>query len=257
MMDGSYSKHGQFMYTPIHAVALRTIKHNERSSILTAWSAELGRVSLLMPAGNGAESRRRRALTMSMALFEGVVDVRPGREIMAVKDLRPWSPAGVPADLTSSPARSTVAMFFAEVLTVVTREGSADEALWRLITETVDCLARSSGRGLANLVPAFLVRLAAVSGIEPDPTAYAKGYGLDMAEGVYRPTRPLHDYWINPADARLIEVFSRMTRRYAHRALIGFERAVRVAMLDGIIKYFTLHNYPLDRLRSLDVLRSL
>ena len=38
------------MYKHIRAVALRTVRYNDTKAILTAWSAELGRISLLMPA---------------------------------------------------------------------------------------------------------------------------------------------------------------------------------------------------------------
>lgn len=244
------------MYKPIRAVALRTVRHNDRSSIMTAYTAEAGRVSFLMPSGNGAESRRRRALTMPLSLFEAVADVRPGRDIHTLRDLRPM--AGIVVDPASNAVRATVAMFVAEVLGIVTREGDADHALWTLIVDTATSLSRASGRCLANFPHAFLVRLADVVGIAPDPAEYRRHAWLDMLEGVYRLTPPLHDYRIGPDEARVAAVFARsVAASYCHAGLAPLDNAKRAKLLDGILGYFTIHHYRLDRLHSLDILRML
>ncbi len=47
------------MYESIRGLALRTIRHDDRTSILSAWTAERGRVAISMPAGNGREARCR------------------------------------------------------------------------------------------------------------------------------------------------------------------------------------------------------
>ena len=57
------------MDTTLRCIALRTTKHSDRHSIVTAWSEQLGRVGLLVSAGNGREDRRRRALMMPLSLI--------------------------------------------------------------------------------------------------------------------------------------------------------------------------------------------
>ena len=69
------------MLRSLHCVALRTIKYNEKHSILSAYSLELGRVSFLLPAGSGREAARRRALMMPLGTFECVADIRHGQDI--------------------------------------------------------------------------------------------------------------------------------------------------------------------------------
>ncbi len=245
------------MYTRITAVALRTIRHNDRSSILTAWSPRLGRLSLLMPAGNGPEARRRRALTMPMALFECEADMRPGRELTAVRDLRPWAPEGLASpDVSAGPLQASVAMFAAEVLEVATREGAPDAALWELIVVSAYRIAGSRGAEAGALPPAFLMRLAGVLGIEPDIAEWRRGFGLDMREGTFRASRALHDQWIDPAAARVLVTAHRAWAGYDHLGLRVGNRESRARLLDGIVAYFAMHYYRLDRLKSLDVLRA-
>ncbi len=240
------------MYQTLHAVALRTVKYNDRSSILMAWSAELGRVALLMPAGSGAESRRRRALTMPMSLFEGVVDVRPGHDVMPVSDVK-----GVlkGSDIASNPVRATIAMFLAEVLTVITREGGPDMALWRFLEESVAVLCRLSGSALANFHIVFLTRLAAIMGLEPDMSTWAEGKWLDLVDGVFRLTCPMHDHVLDPAEARFARLLLALDD-YDKLGALPFTRESRREALDTVLRYYSLHHSSLDGLHSLPVVRA-
>lgn len=240
------------MYQTIHAVALRTIKYNDRSSILTAWSSELGRVALLMPAGNGAESRRRRALTMPLSLFEGVVDVRPGRDVMQISDLKG---ALKGSDIGANPVRATVAMFLAEVLTAITREGGPDAALWRFLEDSVETLGRLKGNALANFHLVFLTRLATVLGLEPDMSTWSPGKWFDLSDGFFRRSRPLHDHCLEPRQARMARLLLSLTG-YDKLALLPFSRNTRREALETILRYYTLHHSPLDNLHSLPVVRA-
>lgn len=245
------------MYTSIKAVAIRTVKHNDRSSILNAWSPSLGRLSIVMPSGNGAESRRRRALTMPLCMFECEADVRPNSEFLVVRDMRRWSPDGRAKDVSAHPVRSAVAMFVAEVLGVVTREGDGDNVLWQLIVDTVSNLSDGNGAVLANLPVMFLLQLASTMGIAPDMSDWKKGYGLDKAEGVICATRPMHDMWVSPDRMRVLSVVLAASRAYAHAAAVRLPRKVRAELLDETIDYFTIHHFPLDRMRSLQILKNI
>ncbi|MDE6153062.1 MAG: recombination protein O N-terminal domain-containing protein, partial [Muribaculaceae bacterium] len=52
------------MYTTLDCIALRTVRHSDRHSILSAYTRQRGRMSFLIPAGNGREATRRRAMLM-------------------------------------------------------------------------------------------------------------------------------------------------------------------------------------------------
>jgi DNA repair protein RecO (recombination protein O) len=241
------------MYQKISGVALRTIKYNERNSILTAWTAELGRVALLMPAGAGAESRRRRALTMPLSLFEGQVDVRPGREIMPVRDMRP---AAVTPSLSSHPIKITLAMFLAEVLNAVLNEnGQADMALWQFISESVVALDLADDDQLANFHLLFLYRLGVLLGIEPDISTWQPGRTFDLVDGIFRAGAPTHGKYIESAEAQAIIALSRLTFRTLN--LLRLTHDQRTRLLDGILQYYTIHYAALANLRSLDIVRTL
>ncbi len=240
------------MYQKVTGVALRTVKYSDRNSILLAWTAELGRVSLLMPAGSGAESRRRRALTMPMSLFEGQVDVRPDRDIMAVRDMRA---AAVTPELSAHPVKATLAMFLAEVLLAVLNEnGQADAVMWQFISESVVELDRADDEHLANFHLLFLYRLGVLLGIEPDVTTWQPGRVFDLVDGIFRNGAPLHGRYIEAGEAQAIIALSRLTPRTA--SLLKLTREQRTRLLEGILQYYSLHHAQLGNLRSLEIVRA-
>lgn len=242
------------MYLQIECVTLRKVKYSDKADILAAWSPQLGRVSLMLNAGAGKESRRRRALTMPLSLIGATVDVRPGKDILTVKEMRA---AAVTPTVSSHPLKASIAMFVAEVLTTVLREsGQGDTATWEFIKQSVSGLeALENNISLANYPLWFLYRLCEATGVQPDAATYMPGRLLDLREGVYRVSAPLHSLYLNDADSRFASLFSRITIRHLHK--LRLDNMQRHRALETLIGYFGLHHTPLNNLRSLPVLQAL
>lgn len=242
------------MYEALHCIALHTVRHSDRQSILAAWTLERGRVGILMPADNGREARRRRALTMPLALFEGVESTRPGRDLLLLRDLRP---SAVTQSLHSHPVKGAMAMFLAELLDSVLRTTQPDERLWRFLTASVQALdAMTAPTGVANFHLWFMRALATLTGIAPDFGSWRPGAVFDMREGLFRRTAPLHGRYLLPAEAEGVRLLGRLTAE--NMARVRLNREVRGRMLDGLLEYYALHGaLPSGGLRSLEVVRSL
>lgn len=217
-----------------------------------AWSAERGRLGLIVPAGSSREAMRRRALMMPLSLFEGEVDFRPNTELFNIKDIRPLT---VLSSISASPSKSIVAMFVAEVLEKVLRDSPPDEILSEFIFRSIELLDGLSSRGVANFPVVFLCRLGALMGIEPDASEWNPGKIFDMIEGVYRTSAPAHRRWLSPEETNVANIVQRLT--FASGCRLSIPRKVRREILDRILEYFTIHLAPLDSLKTLSVLRDL
>lgn len=114
------------MYQSVTGVALRTIKHSDRSSILSLWTSELGRISVTVPADSGRRAARTRALTMPLSPLCLEVDVRPDRSIFNFRELRP---AVLIPGIGSEPAKAMTAMFLADFLEVCLRDQQPDRLM--------------------------------------------------------------------------------------------------------------------------------
>ncbi|MDO4320625.1 MAG: recombination protein O N-terminal domain-containing protein [Bacteroidales bacterium] len=241
------------MYQQLRCVALRTIKYDDRRSIVSAWSEQLGRVSFIVPDGASREARRRRALLMPLSLFEGVSDVRSGRDLLSLRDLRP---AFVLPELSCDPVKAMVAMFLAEVLERVLREAQPDRLLTAFLFESVVRLDSMCDRtAVANFALVFLYRLGYFAGIQPDGSTWRRGRFFDMTAACFRQSAALEGESLDPDAARLVRLLDGLT--YDNSCHLHLPRGVRGGLLDGILRYYSLHHTPLGDLRSLEVVRDM
>ncbi|MDE6100390.1 MAG: DNA repair protein RecO, partial [Paramuribaculum sp.] len=155
----------------------------------------------------------------------------------------------------SHPVRSAIALFVAEVLGCVLRDGPPDSMLWRFIADGIAVLDRLPPSRLANFHICFLSRLASVIGIFPDIGSYSDGMVFDMADGRFRMTPPLHPHFFSAAESRAVPMLGRLNYRTMH--LWRLSRDQRQSILDGILEYYSIHYASLTGLKSLEVLRSL
>ena len=233
-------------------IALRTVRHNDRHSILSAYSAECGRVAFAISAGGGKEAVRRRALFMPLSIVECVADVKPGRDICVVSE--PRSVVSL-MGLRSNPIKGSIAMFLAEVLGVVLRDGPPDVMLYRYISGSIEALDALPADRVANFHICFLWGLGRFIGIEPDTSEYCEGMVFDMQDGRFRRSAPLHPNYLDSSRSSAVAAVSRMT--YINMHLFKMSRAERNELLNGVLKYYSMHYAGLQSLRSLDVLREL
>lgn len=241
------------MYTALHCIALRTVKHSDSKNILSVWSRELGRVSMLVPAGSGREARRRRALSTPLATFEGECDIRPGRELLTVRDVRPMEAS---LALCADPAKSLTALFLAEALDLLLRRSERDDTLSDFLFGSLEVLsALTNATATANFHLVFLYHLAGPLGIAPDVSEWRQGYVFDMRDGVFRAAEPSHADFLTPAESADLAGLDRFNYRNMHVWRLSHDD--RNAVLDRLLRYYAIHLAPLTAMKSLEVLRSL
>lgn len=240
------------MKQTFHLIVLRTVRHNERHDILTAYTLEGGRMAFAVNAGRGRSASRARALLMPLSLVECEADVKAGREVHTL--MQPRALVALHG-ISCSPVKATVALFLAEVLEIVFRDGPADRAVWRYVAESITLFDALEAGRTANFYAVFLFGLARVLGIAPDTGGYRAGMVFDMAEGVFRQTAPLHGHYLTAADSAAVVTLSRLTYGTMHRWRIS--RPERRRILEELLRYYTLHYAAMGNLKSLDVVRTI
>ena len=152
------------MYHSVTAIALRTIKHSDRSSILSLWTAELGRISVTVPADKGRRAARTRALTMPLSPLCLEVDVRPDRSIYNFRELRP---ALLIPGISTEPSKAITAMFLADFLEVCLRDHQPDPLMTAFLVDSIQLLDSLPREAALNFHIYFLLRLARFSASSP------------------------------------------------------------------------------------------
>lgn len=128
------------MLTTTPAIVLSVVKHNDKSSILHAYTRVGGRVSYIMYG--------HRFRPEPLSLVELTYDYQPTREIQTLKSIslsHSFAPAGV--DIS----RQCVSMFVAEVLLSVFRHPMEDEQMYAFLTSTVEDIQTAADPENAHL----------------------------------------------------------------------------------------------------------
>ncbi|MBD5233834.1 MAG: hypothetical protein HDS65_06585 [Bacteroidales bacterium] len=237
--------------SPLNCIALRTVKVSDSRNLLSVWTRQHGRLTLAMPAGNTPEARRRKALTVPLAVFDCIADVRPGKDIISVRDI---TAAPLSLAVAGSPVKNLTAMFLAELLDLLLKRSDADERLSDFLFYSLETLALLDGSAaVANFHLVFLFRLAWYAGIAPDLSGWHRHAVFDLREGAMRNSLPLHHDFIAGRELSALMALSRAD--YSSAARLPFGRSERNRALDFILDYYSMHLTSLSSLKSLDVLR--
>lgn len=233
---------------------MRTVRYSDRNSILTAYTRQGGRLSFLVPAGTSRAAARLRALLMPMGRFECVADIRPGRDIHSIRDVK-----AVVLPPVADPLRSTIALFVADMLSTLLKEPMSDPLLFDFIDDALRRLGENrkgmtlEGAALLNFHICFLIRLTRFLGIEPDWPTYLPGAVLDFADGIFRPFPPSHRNFLPPGESESASLLGRMNfRNLGHFRMTRFERNT---ILDRILLYYQTHFPSVGEPSSLSILR--
>lgn len=239
------------MIRTLNILPLRLTRYSDKTSLLSAFSRELGTLSFAIPAGSGIAAARRRALLSILTPLEVEASIRPGRDVHSFKEPRALLALHL---VQTDPVRASLAMFLAEVLQPVLRQNEGDPLIFDFI---VNAMARLNDYATspANFHLAFLVGLAELLGIAPDAEDFRPGKVFDMVDARFRGSAPLHGRALSPEDSMGAERLMRMTWR--NMQVYRYNAAQRSMALNRILEYYTLHHANLSSLKSPQVLHDL
>jgi len=143
------------------AITLRLTDYSETSQILSVYSRDFGRLSLIAKG----TKRRRRGAQQTIDLFQLVELVFIEKSGPALHILTEWNLLEDFAGLRRDIARGYGAFFVAELLGALTEEGDPNPALFELTLRTLKMLSET---GRPNVVlHAFEMRLLRLIGLLP------------------------------------------------------------------------------------------
>jgi len=240
------------MYEKLQGIVLNTVRYSDRTSIAHLYTDGHGLMSFAVPQGTGREARRRAALLMPLSLVSVEARVLPHREVCTMREVRLAVPLST---LYGDPYKNAVAMFLSELLTRVIQEPERNDALFSYIWQAVLRLESSEGAAVGNFHLCFLYHLGTHLGIQPDIATWREGSWFDMTDGVFDSGSSNGHPHLQPAEAQVLHLLSRMT--WDNMAHFQFNRDQRNRALEVMISYYQLHHAALGTMRSPAVLQQL
>ncbi|MFN0015465.1 MAG: DNA repair protein RecO [Saprospiraceae bacterium] len=229
-------------------IVFRAMKYAETSVIADIFTEEKGLRSCIAGGVRTAKSRMPFGLFQPMMVVDMVCYFRDADEhLNRMKEMRASEVFGqIPFDIR----RGAVALFMAEVCRKSIHAGEENPALFEFL---LDCLRwlDTTPHSVANLHLHFLAHLSGHLGFQPQGESSEEMF-LDLQEGVFLPTQPMHAQYLEPQRAMpLLELLHAPLER-CHE--IPLERLERKALLNGLLKFYQLHVPGFSDIHTPDVL---
>jgi DNA repair protein RecO (recombination protein O) len=239
------------MYEKLRGIVLNTIRYSDKHNIVHIYTDGRGLMSFAVSLGKTQAARMRNAMLMPLSLVDLEAGIRSGRDLAVLREVHRNYPL---ATLYSDPVKNAIALFISELLAHVIQEPEGNEPMFRYVEQSVQLLEQLPSQ-IGNFHICFLYHLGAHLGIQPNVDSYKNGYWFDMTDGVFVSSAVSGHMNLQPQEAQVIHLLSRMT--FSNMGVFRFNREERNRMLDVIISYYRLHNAAIGTLRSPDILKQL
>lgn len=230
-------------------IVLRTVRYGDGKVIVDAYTESDGRVSFAVVLSSRGKMRRQ--LFQPLMLLEADCDIRANAQLHHLREVRMLSPL---ASLHSDMSKMGIVMFVSEVLARILPPLNPLPGLFYYIYNGIEWLDKATS-AYANFHIVFLIHLTRFLGVFPDLSSYTEGVWFDMRSSCFVPTPSPHADMLSPAESHVMLSF--MRSGYNSMRVISMSAAQRMAVIEHIIRYYSLHVTDLTNLKTLPVLHQL
>ncbi|MBQ0081566.1 MAG: DNA repair protein RecO [Alistipes sp.] len=232
-------------------IVLLSTKYGERDLIVQLLTEKFGIKSYLV---RGARSTRghgsKLALFQPMFCleFDGISTTRSELDyISEVKNA--FVLRTIPFDIR----KSTIALFMSELIFKLVKEKEQNTELFCFIADAIqqfDCMQE----GIANFHLWFVVHLLSIIGFHPG-NGYSEGCQFDLQEGIYTSQPIFHDNFLCNEESQLLAYL--IDSKIDELCKIKLVRGQRLAFLEKMIKFSTIHLENVGKINSLEILHDI
>lgn len=229
------------------AIVLRLNKYSDSSVIVQLFTKDAGRVSVMV---YGIKNKKKSKLTafQSLYLLDVVIDLKHNRSIQILKEHK-LSPVLV--NLSSSPAKISIALFLSEFLTKCLQEESADKQTFDFLYTSIKILNEiEHGIGIFHL--AFLIKFSKYLGFNPtENNEDFNFYDFKKNKGLI--TKPSHSFFVNRSEFNMLNLL--LNTPYNKLNGIKLLATERDKLLKTIILMYELHAIHFSSIKSFEILK--
>ena len=231
-------------------IILHSVKHSDKSSVVSVYTEQFGRISYVVYAVNSKKSKFRAAFMQPMSLVELDVYHQPNRDIQQIKDIKI---SVLLANIPSNPIKTLTALLVSELLYKTLRHVEAEPELFHFLYNAVIFLD-ACNEGLENFFIVFMMKLTSFLGFEPNMETDENQY-FDMLNGVFANSVPNHK---NILQGKILQVFIQVLKTdFECLNTLCLTRENRREITEALIEYYKLHVSGFQKLKSLEVLQEL
>jgi DNA repair protein RecO (recombination protein O) len=229
-------------------IVLRTIPYSESSLVARIFTRRAGLQGFIVSGMGKGRSRGKAGLFQPLTLVDLVYYDNHRKGLHRIREIACPLPYG---SIPYRVHKSAIALFIAELLSLSTREGEADENLFEFLVHSLHILdLTDSSCELFHLF--FVVRLSKYLGFYPDDATYRPGARFNLSRGTYTPDVRPHELCLDEPLTRAL--YALQHGSYETLDTLDVPRADRMRLLEALVTYYEMQLPQGVRMKSHRVL---
>ena len=234
----------------IQGIVLQSIRYGDTSLIVKVFTRSLGLRSYIVKGAFNRNSKNRAALFQNLHLINYVEAGKPNKGSLGyLKDVQLTT---VYQSIPFVMNKSAILMYVSELLSKTLTEQEQNEPLYDFIARSLLWLDLVE-QDYANFPLFFTLELTRHLGFYPK-TNHENGYCFDMMEGSFAYDLPVHPYYFEAENARLLSQLLNVSIDEACRLPLRVSQ--RRELLDGLMVFMRLHAPVMNDFHSHEVLKT-
>ncbi len=234
-------------YHSTKGIVFNSIKYRDHDLIVRIYTQEYGLLSFMVNGARKSRSRYKAGYFQPLTLLDLEIAYKENRDLHRIKELHIQQAF---ATLHTDIAKSTIAVFIAEVLYKSIQEEEQNEMLFAYLYQSIVYLDILD-KGVANFHSLFLLQLTQYLGIQPSFEREEKAC-FHMEEGSYRIPSFLHEGVLDEEESKVFHRASTLPLQEWQQ--LNLSKAQRKVLLANVLAYYKMHLPEIGELKSLEVL---
>lgn len=224
-------------------IVMHATKYGDTSLVVKIFTQQQGNQSFIVKNAFRKNNRFAASYFSPLAVMDISYDDHNKGSLKYLKDISPRRGTSLYYD----PSRSSILLFYNEILYKMLMDAGEDEVLFLFLQEEIDKVHAASSN-LAELPLRFLLRLCRVMGYEPEDNYSSQN-----------PIFSLHECRFQRFYMEEAGFLSEAQSLYLHELLsreepVNVSRGVRTALLKSLVAYIQMHNEQIRKIDSLEIL---
>ncbi|QKG81044.1 DNA repair protein RecO [Tenuifilum thalassicum] len=240
------------MLAESRVVVLRTVRYKENSLIVSCYSRDFGRTTLLV---NRAFQKGRKAglnvYFQPLTVLDTVFYNRPNTEVHRLKELGLVHAFG---SLHQDPIKLTISVFISELIYRTVKEEEPNPHLFTFIENSIVILDHLHS-GISNFHLIFMVQLARYLGFYPINSWTEDNCIFDYKNGKFTNVEPANGFYLCKSTSQLLGEIMKTPMLNADK--INLNRKQRNEIIEGITAFYRFHLGSGIRFKTLPILNQL
>lgn len=239
------------MIVKTRGIVLHYTKYSDSSAIVNVFTHQAGRQSYMVRGLNKGRKAVRNAMFQPLMILDIEGSHSSKRE---VQNLKNCTLGYVPSATSFNFAKSSLAIFLAEVLNSTLHEDAPDHSLYEFVESSIICLDQTEN-GTANFHIMFLAKLTRFLGIGPSVPETGSNVVFDLTNGVFGQVPPASGEYASQTTSNLLARF--LATPFPDLGSIKMGKEERRDLLSILLKYYSLHVPGFRKINSTAILYDL